>query len=251
MYDDNAGASNPPRLCIAPKEFASVSLLGDSEGHPGGIWAVLATVRSDRKRRLFAVACLRRRLDLIDDPRTLRAIDLAEGYADGRVSDQELLSADLDAFQAYSEMRDARLGENPQLWSWQGEHLRRAACLLVTHGVYYAEDVADHARRAIGGGVEGWRRELDEESIQIALLREIVGPAPLPTVDPFWLVHEDSAVVQLAKLIDAEQNFSLLPILADALEDAGCNLPAMLDHCRTPIEHRRGCWLIDLLLGRD
>ena len=55
----------------------------------------------------------------------------------------------------------------------------------------------------------------------------------------------------VARHIDAGLAFHDLPILADALEDAGCTDGAILSHCRSGLEHVRGCWVIDLLLGRE
>jgi hypothetical protein len=46
-------------------------------------------------------------------------------------------------------------------------------------------------------------------------------------------------------------DFSAMPILADALQDAGCDTPEVLDHCRGPIPHVRGCWLVDSVLGKE
>ncbi|MFO0880208.1 MAG: hypothetical protein U0840_22900 [Gemmataceae bacterium] len=206
---------------------------------------------SDRKRRLFAVACLRRRLDLLDDPRSRQALIQAQRYAEGLITEQERLLVDHDAFQAFQEMRDARLGESLLAWSWQQEQLRRAASLLVTPGLYYAEDVADHARRAVGGGDEGWLREQQELQVQYALLAEILGPRPLPHIDPLWLTQDDSAVLQLARSIHLRGEQELYPLLADALEFAGCNSEAMLTHCRVGGVHLPGCWVVDLLLGLD
>jgi hypothetical protein len=47
------------------------------------------------------------------------------------------------------------------------------------------------------------------------------------------------------------REFGAMPILADALQDAGCNNDAILNHCREPGEHVRGCWVVDLVLGRE
>jgi hypothetical protein len=58
-------------------------------------------------------------------------------------------------------------------------------------------------------------------------------------------------VVQLAQEIYDRRAFDRLAALADALEEAGCRDPAILDHCRLPGEHVRGCWVIDLLTGRQ
>jgi hypothetical protein len=58
-------------------------------------------------------------------------------------------------------------------------------------------------------------------------------------------------VVTLAKSIYEDRAFDRLPILADALEESGCHDPDILAHCRQPGEHVRGCWVVDLLLGRE
>ena len=66
-------------------------------------------------------------------------------------------------------------------------------------------------------------------------------------VDPAWLT---STVVSLAQPIYAERAFDRLPILADALEDAGCDNADTLTHCRSEGPHVRGCWALDLVLAK-
>jgi hypothetical protein len=84
------------------------------------------------------------------------------------------------------------------------------------------------------------------------LLRELFGNPFRPLgVDPVWFRAAGGAVPRLAQAIDAEEAFDRLPILADALEEAGCDDADVLAHCRTPGEHVRGCWVVDLLLGRS
>ena len=88
-----------------------------------------------------------------------------------------------------------------------------------------------------------------EEKKQSELVRCVFG-------NPFRLVicNPDSltpAVCQLAEAIYADRAFERLPILADALEEAGCTVAAILEHCRGPGPHVRGCWVVDLLLGRS
>jgi hypothetical protein len=70
------------------------------------------------------------------------------------------------------------------------------------------------------------------------------------TVDPSRLTWNSSTVVSLAQSIYTDRTFDRLPILADALEDAGCTNQDILNHCRQPGEHVRGCWVVDLLTGR-
>jgi hypothetical protein len=85
------------------------------------------------------------------------------------------------------------------------------------------------------------------------LLRDVCaspfGPAPL--ADPAWLAWSDGTVVKLARGIYEERAFDRMPVLADALADAGCTNESILAHCRGSGPHIRGCWPVDLLLGRE
>ncbi|MCE9566330.1 MAG: hypothetical protein K8U57_30265 [Planctomycetes bacterium] len=83
---------------------------------------------------------------------------------------------------------------------------------------------------------------------EAGLVRDIFGNPFRPvTVDPAWLT---STVLQLAGGIYEDRAFARLPILADALQDAGCDNDDVLNHCRQPDEHVRGCWVVDLVLGK-
>jgi hypothetical protein len=95
------------------------------------------------------------------------------------------------------------------------------------------------------------QRLVEQWDAQFAtVLREIAG-------DPFGLVHFDPnwrtwTAVKLARLMHDASEFSLMPILADALQDAGCDNEEILSHCRdTAVAHTRGCWLVDLVLDRS
>jgi hypothetical protein len=84
----------------------------------------------------------------------------------------------------------------------------------------------------------------------LPLLRDIFGnPFRRPTVDPAWLAWSGRMVVNLARGIYDEYRFADLPVLADALEEAGCDDADMLAHCRGSGPHARGCWVVDLVLG--
>ena len=82
------------------------------------------------------------------------------------------------------------------------------------------------------------------------LVRDVFGNpfAPTQLFDPAWLT---STVLALAKGIYEERAFDRMPILADALQDAGCDSADILDHCRGPGPHVRGCWVVDLVLGKE
>jgi hypothetical protein len=82
-------------------------------------------------------------------------------------------------------------------------------------------------------------------------LRCIVGnPFRRPTIPQAILAWNDSTVPTLAQAIYEERAFDRLPILADALEDAGCADPDLLGHLRSAGPHVRGCWALDLILGK-
>ncbi|MBA4189240.1 MAG: hypothetical protein C0467_14685 [Planctomycetaceae bacterium] len=87
-----------------------------------------------------------------------------------------------------------------------------------------------------------------DRSIQTALLKCLLGNPFHPlSVDPSWLTSD---VVALARGIYEDRAFDRMPILADALQDAGCDNDDVLNHCRAERIHARGCWVVDLLLGK-
>ncbi|WP_246173418.1 hypothetical protein [Limnoglobus roseus] len=102
--------------------------------------------------------------------------------------------------------------------------------------VWEIENIADL------GGVRGHLRS--------SLFRDIVGPLPFRpvTFSPAWLT---SAAVGIATGIYDDRAFDRLPILADALQDAGCEDADILAHCRGDGPHARGCWVVDRVLGKE
>jgi hypothetical protein len=88
-----------------------------------------------------------------------------------------------------------------------------------------------------------------EQRVQAAIFKDIFGNPFRPvTFDPRW---RSEAAVSLARTAYDTRNFSLLPILADALEEAGCDHPDVLNHCRDRKQvHVRGCWVVDGVLGK-
>jgi hypothetical protein len=83
------------------------------------------------------------------------------------------------------------------------------------------------------------------------LIREVfANPFRPPVIEPGWLVCNHGAVEHIAEQIAASGNFTDLPILADALEDAGCRDEDLLRHCRESQTHVPGCWALDAVLGR-
>jgi hypothetical protein len=103
-------------------------------------------------------------------------------------------------------------------------------------------DVALYAAESVETWVDGGYE------LSCDILRDIFGNPFRPvTVNSAWLT---ATVVSLAQAIYDERAYDRLPILADALEDAGCDNAEILNHCRQPGEHVRGCFVVDLLLGK-
>jgi hypothetical protein len=93
-----------------------------------------------------------------------------------------------------------------------------------------------------------WQRS---PAVWCDLVRDVVGnPFQPSSGDLLAKFREDRTVNAIAHGIYADQRFMDLPILADALEDAGCTNPTLLDHLRKPGPHVRGCWPVDLALAK-
>jgi hypothetical protein len=177
---------------------------------------------SDRKLRLFACAGCRRLWWLLRDPRSRTAVEVSERYADGLADAKELAAAAQDARQAADEAEQARAA---------GWNAARSAAVTADTPWAAAERVAGQA------------------AFDADLLRHVLGNPFHPlTLDPAW---KTQTVVQLARSLYEERRFEYMPILADALEEAGCQDAAFLEHCRSPGPHVRGCWVVDLILGKE
>jgi hypothetical protein len=177
---------------------------------------LLAFVRgriSVRKLRLFAVACCRRLWDQLDE-NGRRAAEVAEQYADGTASHEDLRLA------------------------WTKTTAWTAESLTCWNNIA-DESWPGHFKRFVTA------QTLDD-------LRDIAGNPFRPvTVRPECLTWNDGIIVEVAQRIYDERAYERLPILADALEDAGCTDTDVLNHCRQGGEHVRGCFVLDLLLGRQ
>lgn len=91
--------------------------------------------------------------------------------------------------------------------------------------------------------------EGEGKAAYVRVLHDIFGnPFRCIAVDRDWLT---STATGIAQLMYDSRDFSAMPILADALQDAGCNDEDILNHCRQPGEHVRGCYLVDLVLGKE
>jgi hypothetical protein len=198
---------------------------------------------SDRKLRLFAVACCRRIQHLLEDERSRHAVAVAERFADNCAGEDERHRAAADASRARS--RD-----------------RNDDALAAAYYTVSLNSPANHPDAEWGVAIEvvgcvsgaitqrySAEANVAERVYQSCLLRDIFGAIPFrhAPLDRAWLTP---TVVSLATAIYDERDFDRLPILADALEDAGCSSQEFLGHCHGPGPHIRGCWVLDLVLAR-
>jgi hypothetical protein len=182
---------------------------------------------SDRKLRLLGCGYCRNIWPLLIEEASRQAVEIAEQFADGEASDEERIAA------------------------FEEADFASEACRTTGEREYFAAvaagELVEHEECEWYCGWYGLRSYLPPDK-QIELVRCVVG-------NPFKPVAQKSAwltrpVKQLAAGIYEERAFDKMPILADALEEAGCTSGGMLEHCRQDGDHVRGCWVLDLLLGK-
>jgi hypothetical protein len=219
-----------------------------------------ATRRSGgrRKLRLFACACVRGIWLLLRKPGSRKAVEVAEQFADGLASAEELR-------EAYEASRDALGRESSQIGKspyWQSAEAAGHVAARAFDGgdhpsVAHASSSAslawimDQVGRGQGRDHDAKVRSVGgtRRALHAAWLRDIIGNPFRPVkIKATW---KTANVIALATAIYDDRAFDRLPILADALEDAGCDNADMLNHCRQPGEHVRGCWVVDLVLGKS
>ena len=202
---------------------------------------------TERRDRYFSCACCRRIWHLLPDEASRTAVRVAEQYLDGLAS-VELL----DTASRAAEMHGGSAANAAASAAFPTRELGNNGIDVAAHA---ADAVVYADPRFIPGGADrdsAVRAGLAERSAQADLLRDIFGNPfrPVPRVDPTVLTWNAGTVVQLAQAIYEDRAFDRLPILADALEEAGCSDQNILVHCRSEGPHVRGCWVVDLLLGK-
>jgi hypothetical protein len=188
-----------------------------------------------------------------------RLLAACERHSDGAIDDRELGAVRAEA---EAVLRSSRTAE--ESFDWEVRCAMRAAGQPEELPAQLAGLRAEYADwwggmfTFYGGTGEEWQQYHDEALGRISLqqcqlLRDIFGNPfrPLPRLNPSWLAAEGGTVPKLAASIYEERAFDRLPILADALEEAGCDAAELLTHLRGPGPHVRGCWAVDLLLGKE
>jgi hypothetical protein len=192
--------------------------LGCDDPLPALIALVASGRASSRKLRLFGAACSRRAWGLLD--RWGRAaVEVAEQYADGLAGPDELRAARLACRSAGGSAAWYAAASNPAI---------------------AARNAALSARA--GAGLPA------EPAAQAVLLRCVFGNPFRPVAPGPWITP---AAVRLAQECYDRRDFSALPRLCDLLEEAGCPVRTLLEHGRRDGEHVRGCWVVDLVLGKS
>src|SRR5262249_30776145 len=195
---------------------------------------------SVRKVTLFACACCREVNREPAPEAVCKAIDITEQYRNGQVSRRTWRRAYQSVASARIELGQ-RYGSNPVGWDW---YAVQAVCELFADAGYLRIPRFLITARSLSPA-KGKRLE----ACFCAILRDVFGnPFRLAAFAPAW---RTSTAVQLARQMYEAREFSAMPILADALQDAGCENAEILDHCRGSGPHVRGCWVVDLVLGKS
>jgi hypothetical protein len=217
---------------------------------------------SERKLRLFTVACCRGIWHLISDSRSRQAVETVERAVDGNATEQEQAAFDGGRyFEARSLTNCLMSAVGAAGWSvsrrltpTEASHCAAHAWQAVVHnatasGEIDPQQLADDERYEVA--TEPLRQSTKRD--QASLLRDIFGLLIVRSVgiDLQWLSWNNDTVVKITQTIYEDRTFDHLPLLADALEEADCSDADILGHLRVPGPHVRGCWVVDLLLGKE
>jgi hypothetical protein len=196
---------------------------------PEKMLRLLSPNSANRKIRLFICACCRRYWDRLEDERSRQAVEWSEQFVEGQADENKrpkIIRA------AWAVVRPYR-GNGP-FESWWAAF---APC-----------------DRFLDRDLDLWQgRDHRQRAVMSDLLRDIIGLRPFRpiTIDPSWLSWHGGLLVSMARRVYESRDFSDVPVLADALEEAGCIDADILGHCRSGGDHFRGCWVVDLLLGKS
>ena len=200
---------------------------------PGHLAVFLARGASPRKSGLFIRHLCRCFPDVFSDPRSLAALNAADAHEAGDLTEPEFSAA------------------------WQaavleGEDLTYAVRLAgdIAADGFFPNVMAQFRRAVLEHAGKGFnpRRNPTARAMRPVFFEHFGDPRSPVERDPSWLT---STVVKLAEGMYASRDFAAMPILADALMDAGCDNADVLDHCRADGPHVRGCWVVDLVLGKS
>jgi hypothetical protein len=196
----------------------------------GAMLAYLNATVSERKARLCAI-CRCRQLARFLSKESIKALELSEMVADGLLPGKEFTSP---GGTKYSARSFVELLAAVAVQTKGGRGKTVATSILSWVKVSWNYSALSEER---------------ERTDYCNYLRDFFGnPIRFTTIDPSWCIP---TVATLAQAIYTEKTFDRMPILADALEDAGCTDAELLGHLRGPGPHVRGCWAVDLILSKE
>jgi hypothetical protein len=202
----------------------------------------------DRKKLLLVAHLVRQVADQMTDPVFVASIEAGELAADGLISQKEMWAAHERAYAVYDTTRQPH------------KAAQDAACVAQRY-LYEQNETAEMMVGAAGSraahlaGGRGKKTEAARRAAEHAMrelirqmINEVHGNPFRPVAFPCeW---RSEAVVALARHMYDSRDFSAMPILGDALEEAGCTDATVLEHLRGPGPHIRGCWVVDLVLEK-
>lgn len=210
------------------------------------LWAIRPSIFdrgiADRKLRLLAVAFCRRISHLLANIEAIRPIEIAEKFADGK-----LTVATLSEWYRNAPLTTSLMGGAPHAWTPQQFALAAMGDVVHPDAYQAADGTMWLAQDALHPDAS--RLCSPEHVIQANIVRDAV---PIPfTPDVIRAEWVSDAVIQLAQDMYISRDFATMPTLAKLLEATGCDSSTILNHCRATSQHVRGCWVVDAVLGRQ
>jgi hypothetical protein len=220
---------------------------------------------SERKWRLIASAVFRSVGDLFPDEQAQQVLPILAQWADEEISHKDVVKAIKPVTTLLRSItRSVATGSGAALqtvagalrWYLHGDSNPSLVMAMASEArarFFRARGTNRLLSEPVTEAYVQAREASDAECTRQAdLVRCILGNPFRPTrLEPTWLDAHDGAARRVAQAIYDDHAFADLPVLADALEDAGCTDDAVLSHCRAPGPHARGCWVVDLVLGKE
>jgi hypothetical protein len=204
------------------------------------LWPAVRHRLSMRQVRLLGCACCRRAWSLLGSERSRRAVALAERFADGLVPHERMAGVCSDALEVVAQPLPSSAG------------VAAATVAALAADLHLGRRDKPWALAAALDELAHLTARLDPERWPAGwcagLLRDVAGPLfGHSGFDPSWRTAD---AVALARRAYDDRQFGVLPLLSDALEEAGCDNLELLEHCRAGGAHGRGCWVLDLVLDK-
>ena len=232
---------------------------------------------SGRKLRLLVCACCRRAWPSLKNPDSRRAVEVAERFADGWATPQEMGEAGRKAHELAGLIGSAhfQLSQEQYLSSDEaadeggdegdrpgrpGVEWREGAAVQAASWAAWSKLTEAQAEHGLRAARRAAAEPVRERGQQAGVIQDVFGSpcAPLPPIGPSLLTWSGGLVGKLARAAYDDRRLPVgtldngrLAVLADALEEAGCADAALLAHLRGPGPHVRGCWAVDLVLGKS